>query len=228
MLVLVEFERSLAGAIAAWRGEHGAFANFIGFVANAEILKAAVLIALALAAALRSREPLIRARNGFLLRFFAAALTAIAAGRFLQMTLPHRDRPIVALTDWASRSAFGAESSFPSDHAVYMTALATAIFFADRKIGALAFAWTAIVILLPRVLLNYHYPTDILAGAAIGAVVASIFMTAPMPRAVLEGAAAAGDKAPTIVYPLLFLLAFEAGTNFETARAGMNALLRFF
>lgn len=185
-------------------------------------------MAFALAAALRSGEPLLRARNGFLLRFFAAGLAAIAAGRILQMTLPHRDRPIVALADWASRSAFGAESSFPSDHAVYMAAMATAIVFIDRKIGALAVAWTAFIVLLPRVLLNYHYPTDIIAGAAIGAVIAGLFMKAPVPRSVIDGAAAAATKAPHVVYPLLFLLAFEAGTNFELTRAGVDALLRLF
>ncbi len=228
MLSLVEFERTLAGAIADWRADHGELGGFLGLLADAELLKAAALMAFALAAVLRSGEPLLRARNGFLLRFFAAGFTAIAAGRLLQMMLPHRDRPIVALTDWASHSAFGAESSFPSDHAVYMTAMATAIAFVDRQIGVLAFVWTVIVILLPRVLLNYHYPTDILAGAAIGALIAGLLMTAPLPRAVLDGPAMAAQRAPHVVYPLLFLLAVEAGTNFETVRAGLKALLRLF
>lgn len=228
MPAIVEFENALAGAVAAWRADHSVIAGFIGFLADAELFKAAALIAFALAAVLRSGEPLLCARNGFLLRFFAAGLAAIAAGRFLQMTLPHRDRPIVALTDWAAHSAFGAESSFPSDHAVYMAAMATAIVFIDRRIGSLAVAWTVFIALLPRVVLNYHYPTDIIAGAAIGAVIAGVFMRAPIPRPVLDGAAAAATKAPHVVYPLLFLLAFEAGTNFETARAGVDALLRLF
>jgi membrane-associated phospholipid phosphatase len=41
------------------------------------------------------------------------------------------------------------------------------IFFLHAKLGYLAFVWTAIVS-IGRIYLGFHYPTDTLAGAALG------------------------------------------------------------
>lgn len=226
--VLIEIEQALAESIAAWRDQHNNLFALVRFVADASILKGAVLVALALSAAARTREPLLRARNCFLLRFSAAALAAIAAGRFFQTVLPHRDRPIVDLSGWASTNAFGAESSFPSDHAVFMTAMATAIWFVDRRVGVFAFSWAVVVILLPRILLNYHFPTDILAGAVLGAMLGAAVMSAPVPAPLARRLEAAETTAPHLLYPLAFLLAFALATNLQDLREGMRAVLSLF
>lgn len=220
----MEFERALAESIEIWRRENGALAALLRLTAHASMFKGAVLVAMALSAALRKGGPVLRAANCFLLRFAAAAVTALAAGRILQTFLPHRDRPIVELSGWAATSAFGAESSFPSDHAVFMTAMATAIFLVDRKVGILAIAWTAVVILLPRVLLNYHYPSDIVAGAVLGALIAAAFVAAPAPSQLARRLAAAEVQAPHVLYPLAFLAAFALATNFQDLREAMRAL----
>lgn len=221
-------EHSLAGAIAAWREGIGAASAVLGAVANASLLKGAVLVALALAATASRGGPIFTGSNAFLLRFSATAVSAIAVGRLLQEALPHRDRPLVEFSTWGAGSALGAESSFPSDHAVYMTAMATAIFFADRKLGMLAVAWTFLVILIPRVLLGYHYPTDILAGAAIGTVIALLVMKAPTPSGIINRVAAAESKAPQVVYPIAFLFAHELASNFNASRTIASAVLKFF
>jgi undecaprenyl-diphosphatase len=224
MLAVFECEYAFAESIAAWRADHPKFISALRVVAESHLAKGAALIALALAAVARHRGPLLLARDAFLLRFSAAAVTAIVLGRILQMTLPHRDRPIVSLSSWAEGTSFARDSSFPSDHAIYLTAMAAAIAFADRKLGAIALIWTGAVILLPRVLLSFHYPTDILAGAALGAAVAGAFMLSPMPSALARRAGAAEAAAPQIVYPLAFLFAFAAATNFESARAAASML----
>lgn len=226
MTPLFEYEYAIAEAIAAWRAVHPEIAAVLRAIADAYLVKGAALIAFAAAVVARSGRPILIARDGFLLRFTAAAVTAISLGRVLQLTLPHRDRPIAGLSNWAAESSFVDGSSFPSDHAVFFTAMAAAIFFADRRLGVLALLWTGAVVLLPRVLLNFHYPSDIIAGAAIGAAVAAAFMLTPMPAAISRHAAAAELAAPRIVYPLVFLLAFSAATNFETARAAVSALYR--
>jgi undecaprenyl-diphosphatase len=220
-----EFEYALAESIASWRTGNGGVASALRALADANVLKGGALVALALSAVARRGEPLLSARNGFLIRFSIAAVAAITAGRLLQMALPHRDRPIVHLSSWAAESSFGSESSFPSDHAVFMTAMAAAICFADRRLGALAVVWTSFIILLPRVLLSFHYPTDMIAGALLGALIAAAVMKAPMPRAATERVAAVEANAPHIVYPLAFLLAFSIATNFESARAAARVFL---
>ena len=221
-------EDSLVKAIASWREETGALSEILRAIADAGLLKGAVLVALAIAAALwRWRGGSIFASsNAFLIRFSIAAVSAIAAARVLQHLLPHRDRPFVEFSIWGAGSKFGAENSFPSDHAAYMSAMATATFFADRKLGMIALAWTFIVILIPRVLLNYHYPTDIMAGALIGALIAFAIMKAPAPPSVARLAADAEARAPHIIYPLAFIFAFEMASNFNSVRAIASALLK--
>lgn len=221
-------EYALVEAIAAWRAEIGAFAGMLRAVADSSLLKGAVLFALALAAAAKRDGSPFSLKGEFPLRFAAVAVSAIAVARLLQEALPHRDRPIVDFSTWAAGSAFGSENSFPSDHAAYMTAMATAIFFADRKLGILALVWTGAIVLCPRVLLGYHYPTDIVAGAAIGAAIAFVIMKAPAPSIVLERFEAAESTAPQIVYPIAFLFAFELASNFNSARALASALLKLF
>jgi hypothetical protein len=48
--------------------------------------------------------------------------------------------------------------------------LALGIYFASRRAGWFCFIYSLLFICLPRVYLGEHYPTDIVAGAAIGMV----------------------------------------------------------
>ena len=64
--------------------------------------------------------------------------------------------------------------SFPSDHAALFVAFAMGIFLALRSAGLVALAWTAGVILLPRVATGLHWPSDMLAGSLAGVVILAI------------------------------------------------------
>jgi membrane-associated phospholipid phosphatase len=44
----------------------------------------------------------------------------------------------------------------------------------NRKIGAICFVWSIVVISAPRVYLGLHYPTDIVAGAFVEIVISSV------------------------------------------------------
>jgi len=59
------------------------------------------------------------------------------------------------------------DASFPSAHSLHSVAAATVIFCANRKMGAAALA-VALLIAFSRFYLLVHYPTDILAGIALG------------------------------------------------------------
>lgn len=61
--------------------------------------------------------------------------------------------------------------SFPSDHAAFFGAVAMGIFLANKRWGMFAFVWTIVVADLPRIYAGLHYPTDILAGLALGMLV---------------------------------------------------------
>jgi len=70
----------------------------------------------------------------------------------------------------ASRSSDG---SFPSDHAVMAGAAAAGLWLASRALGAIAAA-AAVLMAFSRVYIAAHYPWDVVAGLAFGALVAVV------------------------------------------------------
>ena len=65
------------------------------------------------------------------------------------------------------------DTSFPSDHATAAFAIAIALLLRHRKAGWLALGM-AVVVSLARVVVGTHYPSDVLAGAAVGTAAALI------------------------------------------------------
>ena len=66
------------------------------------------------------------------------------------------------------------DTSFPSDHATAAFAIAGAIFLRSRRAGWIALTMASLVS-VGRVVGGTHYPTDVLAGAAIGTLSALVF-----------------------------------------------------
>lgn len=77
-----------------------------------------------------------------------------------------RPRPFVLL-NFVPLVERSATFSFPSGHAAVFFALAVALWFIDRRTGWW-FGALALVNGIARVYVGVHWPTDILAGAAIG------------------------------------------------------------
>ena len=57
--------------------------------------------------------------------------------------------------------------SFPSGHALFFFAAATAIYCYDKKLGMVFFT-AALLISFARIFVGVHWPSDILAGALLG------------------------------------------------------------
>jgi undecaprenyl-diphosphatase len=77
-----------------------------------------------------------------------------------------RERPFseIGFSPLIGADAF---DSFPSGHAAAFFALATAVFFLNRRAGKWFFALSALIA-LARVFCGVHWPLDVLAGAIIG------------------------------------------------------------
>ena len=67
--------------------------------------------------------------------------------------------------------------AFPSGHATFFFAFATAVFLYHRKLGMIFFAM-ALINSLARVASGVHWPSDVLAGAAVGIITALILFKA--------------------------------------------------
>lgn len=65
------------------------------------------------------------------------------------------------------------DPSFPSDHAAFAFAVAVAVLLMARRVGWLLLAMAALIG-LARVYAGEHYPGDVVAGAAVGSLVATL------------------------------------------------------
>jgi undecaprenyl-diphosphatase len=101
----------------------------------------------------------------------SSAGLALAVGKVISEVVD-RARPFVA--DPHSLHLFSAHSAdpgFPSDHATAAFAIATAIVLRKRSWGIFALA-AAAVLSFGRVAIGVHYPSDVIAGAALGSAAA--------------------------------------------------------
>ena len=100
-----------------------------------------------------------------------AVLLAYAAvfliGQFGLKNLVSRPRPCQIDLDFALLVDRPSSSSFPSTHSAWAFGAATAVFMQHKKSGIAAFI-AAALIAFSRMYLFLHFPTDVLAGIALG------------------------------------------------------------
>jgi len=119
----------------------------------------------------------------------ATVAAALSAGLGLTVAkllseLVDRARPFVADPQGVHLfSGHAADPGFPSDHATAAFAIATAVVLRKRRAGLVALA-AAAVLSIGRVAIGVHYPSDVLAGAAIGGAAALALWLPPARRRV--------------------------------------------
>lgn len=159
------------------------------------------------------------------LKTIMAGLLAAVVSRGLQNFLPPRPRPMTAAPDFVAPFGLTPEaiekmsswSSFPSDHAALFFALAAGIWLIDRRFGAFALLWTAIVICLPRVYLGLHYASDIIGGGVLG--LAATLIMHRVPDRAVEPACRLEKRLPGPFYAVAFIFSFELAGLFWDLRS---------
>jgi membrane-associated phospholipid phosphatase len=167
-----------------------------------------------------------------LIVFAAVAMAAYVTARIIAFAIDV-DRPFATYLavrgNPGSFDGLRTYGSFPSDHAALLGALPLALFYWDRYA---AWSWTALaaVLAVARVAVGFHYPGDMVAGAAIGAVFAAAAMIAYERNVQLRGAAnwiASGfDRAPQsyALYGLAGLVTLEFAMHFKHVLAVLFTL----
>jgi len=98
--------------------------------------------------------------------FLAAILARLVIVEIIRYFLP-RIRPFVGNHINLLIPYNPSEPSFPSGHAAFYFALSTVIYSYNKKIGWLFFIGSLLIV-IARVFVGIHWPSDILAGALIG------------------------------------------------------------
>ncbi|MEX3788501.1 phosphatase PAP2 family protein [Paraburkholderia sp. BR14374] len=172
-------------------------------------------------------------RREMVLATVVSGLAALFVGRVLTHWLPFRVRPVydpelhlsfasgdikdAVLTNW---------SSFPSDHAMLWMAIATGIFLVWRGIGVLALLYTALFICLPRAYLGFHYPTDLLVGAAVGITITLIMTRDAIRTRYATPVLRWMDRHPGPAATLAFILCLQLVTQFDELRRLASGILK--
>lgn len=103
---------------------------------------------------------------------FLSGLTSWLVSNILKNII-RMNRPFVDLNIIPVYKEIG--FSFPSQHMAVFIAIATSMFFINRKAGYV-FLIIAFLIGISRVIIGVHYPVDLLGGLVVGVLVSLIFI----------------------------------------------------
>jgi membrane-associated phospholipid phosphatase len=164
-------------------------------------------------------------------RILIGTLGAIAAGgvsRFLQHALSTHPRPVhdPALAFQAPSGIeplYNTWNSFPSDHVTVFAGLALVIYIARSRFAVFAIVWT-MVVETSRIYMGGHYPSDLVGGAALGAV--AVWAT-QVPWLISLGSRLVirlERSSPSLVCMVAFFLSYQIATLFGDIRNTLGPL----
>jgi membrane-associated phospholipid phosphatase len=181
----------------------------------------------------KGSEQTVRRTREHLVATFLASVAAIIAGRALALSLPFRIRPRweptlhYVIPYEPDPNAFMSWSSFPSDHAVLFTALATGFCFVSMRTGLLLFAYYLLVGAFPLMYIGGHYPTDIIAGCTIGILIGCTMNTRVIRERLSPPVLKFEQVSQSAFVVTFFLLTFQIASTFVSLRSAGLALSRF-
>lgn len=116
-------------------------------------------------------------------RILMAGLTAYLVAKLLAtLYQPSGERPF-ELLGVAPGAAYLPNPGFPSDHALFVTAITLAVWFETKsKVLTSVMAVLVVLVCIGRVLALVHTPLDVIGGILVAFVGAGWYLTAPSPR----------------------------------------------
>jgi undecaprenyl-diphosphatase len=206
--------RLFNGAVGIWPS----FDRALGIVSEWSYVRAAGLACIVWWAWTVSND---RTNRTKILAGLAGVAVATGCSKLFQMAVFVHHRPFRTAAELGITlprgvvTNWGYGSSFPSDTATMYFALAMVIFSVSRQLGIGAFLWVAIVIALPRIYLTYHFPSDILAGLALGTGVVWAMQRYTSDFTAWRQTLAFESRTPQYFYPLMFCYLYQVVDAFQ-------------
>jgi undecaprenyl-diphosphatase len=155
-------------------------------------------------------------------------LASLAAGRisrFLQHALPTHPRPYYDPVlnfhiPFSPEAPSNTWDSFPSDHVAVFAGLTVVLFIAGPSFVVFAIAWT-IVVESVRIYMGGHYPSDLIGGAALGAILVWAAQTSG-PISLGQKVMRWEQSSPAVFYMAAFFLSYQIATLFADFRSTLG------
>ncbi|MBR0696607.1 phosphatase PAP2 family protein [Bradyrhizobium lablabi] len=171
----------------------------------------------------------IRRRSRMLVALLAVCLATVLSV-WLQFHLATHTRPILDpalhLNIIDPGSNWDRTGSFPSDTATVFFALATVILLENRVVGLICLLWVAAVIAIPRVVVGWHYPSDVVGSLLLGPGFVLLFDKVPYLRMLFERSLRLFEGRMYLVHALLFVLMADASHLFDGLQHAGKSLVR--
>jgi undecaprenyl-diphosphatase len=171
-------------------------------------------------------------RRNTILTILVGTLAGLFITRMVATFAPFRVRPLYDLNlqhqplSIPIPSGFVDWSSFPSDHAAFLSALGFGLIRLSRRLTIPIVLYLTVWICLPRMYLGIHYASDVFVGAGIG--VASVWAALKIEgirSSVARPLLAFMQAKPQVFYTAAFLISFEMATMFWDIREPVRAVL---
>jgi len=217
------FDHSILSMLNRLEGQYPSFdGTLVSLSAASGFLKAGLIVALYWWAWFKNGDDKIKNKNvrEIIISAMLACVASLVIARLIVLAFPSRVRPIAdptnglhfppePLVDWQNWS------SFPSDHAIMFFTLTTCLFYVSRALGWIALLDSMFLVCLPRIYLGIHYPTDVLAGAAIGVGMGIVANQKAIKSYVAKGPFLWLDKHPSSFYAFFFLFMYQVTDMFQ-------------
>ena len=192
---------------------------FVLFVDNALIRGFPIFVPLV---ALWFSSDCVKRRSRMLVGLLATSVATILSIWLQHRVLPHI-RPLldpalhlkIADPKWTT-TVWDRQGSFPSDTATLYFALVAVIFIENRLAGYFCFLWALTIIGFSRVIVGYHYPSDIVGSMILGPGCIYLFTKISSLRTLFERVLTLCENRMYLVNALLFVYLADAFNLFAS------------